>query len=113
MADEANDFQPSAPTCPFHSLKRFSNWILTVEILLRESLVDDRDGWIGVGRAEFSTAEQRNSHGVYPTRRDGYEVGKDVRWRRAIDGNITHRALPLISGHPISATFSTPGTLRK
>ncbi len=74
IADEAHDLKANTRACRVHLLERLSDWILTAEILLRESLVDDRDGGIRVGRAKVSAVELRNLHRVRPAGRDTQEI---------------------------------------
>src|SRR5205823_9537994 len=43
ITNQAGNFVANPPSCRLHFLEGFSEWILAVEVLLCESLVDDRN----------------------------------------------------------------------
>src|SRR5260370_28627149 len=78
------------------SINRFSDWICTVEVLPRKSLVDDGNTGGRVAGAEVPAVDEGNLHRGNPARGDIPKVGQDLGWRGAADRN---EVIPGVSVH--------------
>jgi hypothetical protein len=47
-----------------HAVERFSSWILSVEKLLRECVIDNRNAGRGLASAEVAAVDEGNPHSV-------------------------------------------------
>src|SRR2546425_3569326 len=88
----ANQAHDPETTVPF--VEGFSYGILTVEVSLRECLIDDGNAQRRVAREKISPVNEGNFHGVDPAGRDTEKVGEDSVLRYPADRNIATKAVP-------------------
>ena len=87
----------------------FSSW---KKVLAKVSLTIATPGDVSVG-TEIPPGDEGDLHRVDPSGRHVQIVGQNRAGRRPLTETKLFMEFRLNTGHPASATFSTPGTARK